>query len=229
MKLGAEPKKLAILGGLLALAGIVYFINSSSDPSPAPARTAAPAAALPMPPAEAVNATPPPRREATGRGSLNEFKPAVKRVSDPSKIDPSLRLDLLAKVQSVTLEGGRRNIFQLSTPPVPQPKEPVKPIPGGIAKIDPNRPPAAPPAAIPPAGPPPAPPINLKYYGYSSNKGDGNKRAFFLDGDDIIVAAEGETVKKRYRLIKIGINSVQMEDTVLKSTQTLPLIQEAAA
>ena len=31
MNLGAEPKKVAILGGLLAVAAITYYLNTSSD------------------------------------------------------------------------------------------------------------------------------------------------------------------------------------------------------
>ena len=79
-----------------------------------------------------------------------------------------------------------------------------------------------------PPAPPPPPPITLKYYGYSSARGDNRKHAFFLDGDDILVAAEGETVKKRYRVVRIGVNSVVMEDTQFKHEQTLPLQEEAA-
>jgi hypothetical protein len=79
-----------------------------------------------------------------------------------------------------------------------------------------------------PPPPPPPPPIMLKYYGYSSARGDNRKRAFFLDGDDILVAGEGEVVKKRYRVVRIGVNSVVMEDTQFKHEQTLPLQEEAA-
>jgi hypothetical protein len=139
-------------------------------------------------------------------------------------IDPTLRMDLLAKVQAVNIEGGRRNLFSAGAPPLPP--EPVvmarnKPIgPMGPQPAPP------PPQAVTPVTPPP-PPINLKYYGYSSAK-DNRKHAFFLDGDDILVAAEGETVKKRYRVVRIGVNSVVMEDTQFKHEQTLPLQEEAA-
>ncbi len=71
-------------------------------------------------------------------------------------------------------------------------------------------------------------PINLKYYGYSTKRTDGEKKAFFLDGEDIIVASEGEIIKKQYKLVRIGTTSVQMEDTTSKTTQTLPLQPEAA-
>ena len=63
----------------------------------------------------------------------------------------------------------------------------------------------------------------MKYYGYSSPRATNRKRAFFLDGEDIIVASEGELIKRRYRLVKIGVNSVTVEDTQFNSEQTLPL------
>jgi hypothetical protein len=139
-------------------------------------------------------------------------------------IDPELRLDLLAKVQAVNIEGGRRNLFAVGAPPLPpEPNVPVKKD-TQVAQMGPQPPPAPPPP--PPA--PQAPPITLKYYGYSSARGDNRKHAFFLDGDDILVAAEGETVKKRYRVVRIGVNSVVMEDTQFKHEQTLPLQEEAA-
>src|ERR1022692_1889198 len=81
-----------------------------------------------------------------------------------------------------------------------------------VAQMGPQLPPGPPPAPPPPQ----APPITLKYYGYSSARGDNRKHAFFLDGEDILVAAEGETVKKRYRVVRIGVNSVVMEDTQFK-------------
>jgi hypothetical protein len=43
------------------------------------------------------------------------------------------------------------------------------------------------------------------------------------------VAAEGELIKKRYRLVQINVNSVIMEDTEFKNNrQTLVIQQEQA-
>jgi hypothetical protein len=169
------------------------------------------------------------RRRASRTGE--EFRPSLKPKSpeervDPMTIDPTLRLDLLAKVQAVELQGGNRNLFQFSTaPPPPLPKEPVVPVktPQQVAKEQAQKA-----AEAGPPKPPPPPPITLKYYGYSSLRGDSRKRAFFLDGDDILVAGEGELVKKRYKVVRIGVNSVVMEDTQFKHEQTLPLLAEAA-
>jgi hypothetical protein len=42
------------------------------------------------------------------------------------------------------------------------------------------------------------------------------------------MAAEGETLKRRYRVVRINPTSVVMEDTEVKKQQTLPLAEEAA-
>ena len=164
---------------------------------------------------------------------MGTFHPRVRepRLEDRpnlATIDPTLHLELLAKVQKVPPQGGTRNLFQFSTAaaapvtPIKLPKE---------AKIAINKPPVTAPVVPPgPPKPPPPPPINLKYYGYSSVRGgDGKKRAFFLDGDDIIVAGENEMIKRRYKVVRIGVNSVQVEDTQYSNTQTLPLQEEGVA
>ena len=145
---------------------------------------------------------------------------------DPTTIDPTLRLDLLAKVQSVNLEGGGRNLFQFSAPPAPPlPKEEPKLMPKVGPKPPPSKEQAEKAKPADPPKPPPAP-INLKYYGYSATRPNGLKTAFFLDGDDILVAAEGETLRRRYKIVRIGVNSVVVEDMESKHQQTLPLQEE---
>jgi hypothetical protein len=224
MKIGAaDRKKIAILGGLLLVLAWFLFSNSGSD-MPQPARSPARAAAKPDPvdsaiaqPASDTRPRPPLRPES--RGLTLSFKD--KRV-DATTADPTLRLDLLAKVQGVNLEGGERNLFQFGA--VPMPKTPEPKI---IPKTSPMPAPAeaAKPAEPPP--PPPPPPIPLKFYGYASNSRPGAKRAFFLQGDEIVVAAEGELIQKRYKVVRIGINSCVVEDTQFKHEQTLPLEEQA--
>jgi hypothetical protein len=238
MKLGADRKKLEMyfLGVLVLGGGYLFYSNVLSGPSnPEPGRPSQSAARPGPAPAFAAPVSGPqgtPRRPAASSRSSEEFRPSLKpkrpedRV-DPMSIDPTLRLDLLAKVQAVNIEGGRRNLFAAGAAPLPP--EPLVPVKGAgrrdrqAAVIGPEPLPGPPPAPLAPQ----APPITLKYYGYSSAH-DNRKRAFFLDGDDILVAAEGETVKKRYRVVRIGINSVVMEDTQFKHEQTLPLQEEAA-
>lgn len=234
MKLGGDRKKLMLLGGLVLFGAYLFYSNVLSDSAPRETGKRSSGALThtsPQPPAaQEFTAEPAPvRRASASSRSSDEFRPSLKRRPEdriePMSIDPTLRTDLLAKVQGVNLQGGNRNLFQFGAPPPPPlPKEPpieVKRM-QELAKEE-----AAKKAALPPP-PPPPPPITFKYYGYSSARGDTRKRAFFLDGDEILVAAEGEMVKKRYKVVRIGVNSVVMEDTQFKHEQTLPLQAEAA-
>jgi hypothetical protein len=89
--------------------------------------------------------------------------------------------------------------------------------------------PADPPPQPPPP-PPTAPPIPLKFYGFTSpglGQAKGPRRAFFLDGEDILVASEGETLKARYKVIRIGVTSATLEDVQFKQQQTIPIVPDA--
>jgi len=91
--------------------------------------------------------------------------------------------------------------------------------------IGPKRPPDPPPPPAPVVIP--EPPIQLKYYGLSTVVRSGKRTGFFMDGDDTpLVAAEGELVKRRYRVIRLTAKSVQVEDTEGKRTVTLPITEE---
>lgn len=220
--LGAEPKKLAALAGLVLVAAYFYFSNSSPS-SPEPVRhipgTAAVSNVVTTPGTRAA------RRgaDSANRDSLADWRPSVKRKKDfdPTRVDPTLKLALLDKVREVPLEGGERSLFDFSQEPV---KEAVVKIANTGKKGMP--PPPGPVIAVAPAAPavPTAPPVPLKFYGFVS--ATETRRAFFLDGDDIVVASEGDVIKKRYKVVRIGINSAVIEDEQFKSQQTLALVQE---
>ena len=226
---GAEPKKIAILVGLGAIAGYFYFSNSNSGGSttPAPASTVQ-TAAIPR-----VTGRPGGRAavRVTQKGlnqTTREFKPSFKFTGiDPSNIDPTLHLNLLAKLQDVKVEAGARSLFEIGKEPATVVKA-NEPPPIAVTKppVGPQKPPDPP----PPPPDPKAPPIPLKFYGFVNPSKATNKRAFFLDGEDIIIAGEGDMVKKRYKIVRIGVNSAVVEDTQFKSNnqQTLPLEAEMA-
>jgi hypothetical protein len=229
----ADKRNIIILSVLLVIAAVVLYINVFSGDSPAPMATApASQAAAPVP----ITTTGPATRRNPNHTSVAEFKPRLgparpeDRV-DPATIDPTLRLDLLAKVQSVEPEQTNRNIFQYgAAPPPPAAAKPVV-LPKNTPKIAMNAPPP-PPAR--PAGPvtppiPTAPPMTFKYYGFKTSKVSGRRQAFLLDGDDIIIAGENESVKGgRYRIVRIGPTTITIEDTQFKANQTLTLQEEAA-
>ncbi len=230
MKVGAEPKKVAILIGLGVVAAYLVSRNLFSGGGTAavtpPGGSAAPVAltrlaetGLPAQPERgAVRAT---------RRSLEEFRPSLRprraeEAPDLSAIDPRLRLDLLARLQQVPMEGGDRSLFDFGAAPLPEKPEP---------KILPKEPVAeAPPVDTRPkeeARTPPPPPIPLRFYGFTMAGRQGPRRAFFLDGEEIYVASEGEIVKQRYKIVRIGVSTAVVEDIESKSQQTLPLVAEA--
>ena len=235
MKLGAEKerKKVVFLVVLTGAAAYLLYTNvfssapgSGSGASPG-AGAPRPATAGARPKAALPSAAPASSGRAASRRTSQEFRPAWKRKTavDTSNIDPKLRLDLLAKVQAVEIGPAERNLFQFGAAAAPAlPKEPRPIIPKTLEQIRREQE-----AAAAATVPPPPPPIPLKYYGYTAQRVDGHKRAFFLDGDDIFVAAEGDMVKRRYKIVRIGINSAVVEDTQLNNTQTLPLLAEESA
>jgi hypothetical protein len=231
MNLGTEPKKIAVLGGLVLVGGYVFYSNVLSGPETGKPKTVEQPVA--QAPGASIVAGRGPASRKTARIRTETFQPKLPiRPEDRpnyATVDPTLRLDLLAKVQAVEPEGVGRSLFQFSGAPPAEVKLPdVGPIHPKQRMVGPQ-PPPPPPAPPAKAVEAPPPPITLKFYGYSTPRADGQKRAFFLDGDDIFVAAEGEMVKKRYRVVQIGVNSVIMEDTQYKNNrQTLILQQEQA-
>jgi hypothetical protein len=47
---------------------------------------------------------------------------------------------------------------------------------------------------------------------------------FLSKGEDIFIAKEGQIIDRRYRILKIGPNSVEVEDVLTNNRQTLPLV-----
>lgn len=231
---GAEPKKVAILCGLLAVAAYLLYTNFRGD-SPAPAAPvvrSAPVQPAPAPaaPGPDVRRAQPPGSRGAERTASQEFRPSLKPRRpedrpDPAAIDPALRLDLLARLQTVKLEGGHRSLFEFSQPRPKTPEVKITPKPAAAVQASNGGiPPAAPkPEAAPPK---PPPPITLKFYGFIHPLKGGPKRAFFLDGEEIHVAAEGEMIKKKYKVVRIGTNSAVLEDVEHQHQQTLVLEEQ---
>ena len=128
---------------------------------------------------------------------------AKPRVMLAHSLDPTLRFDLLKASEDVTYKGNGRNIFSSAAPP-PDIPAPVTPVVQG-----------------PPPTPPP-PRIDLKFYGFEGGK-TGSKRIFLLKGEDIFLAKEGDIVDRRYKILHVGANSVEVQDVLTNNTQTIYL------
>ncbi len=232
-QLGSESKgKIAVLGGLGLV--LVYLVwsnvfsgGSSTQPAPAPqAHAVSPYAQVPPDgPPPTASAEPARKANAPHSSGLEDFKPSMKRArllaKDPTQVDPTLRLDLLARLQNAKFEGDMRSLFEFSQAALPPIKEPKQIHPGPVRAFGPQ--PLPPPQVY---VPPPPPAIPLKFYGFVNPLRPDVKSAFFLDGEDIIVASEGQTIRNRYRIIRIGVNSAVVEDLQYKNQQPLPLVAE---
>ena len=238
MKLGADPRQMKLLG-VLGLA-LIYFVYDSFFSGPTenttPAKRSAPIAATPRPGGTG-NALPPPTIAKRGR-MAQDFRPSMRprtdEVRDPATIDPSLQMDLLDRLRKVTYTGAGRNLFEFGSAAPAAPTTPDPKIIPGRKPEPPKRMAAVYPQWPPPPAPPPppkprAPAITMKYYGFVSNGASrtGPRRGFFLDGEEIIVVAEGETIKNRYKVLRIGLTSAEMQDiNFADDRQQLPLVEE---
>jgi hypothetical protein len=222
IRLNFDPKFL--IAGLVVIAGLLYWVNSGGD-NEVPTTPASRSAVNPPPP---VTPNAPRRTSSAARRAANpgsERSVLAIRAVDGSRgdIDPTLRLDLLRRLRSVEQGKIGRSIFEIGSapvaatmPPIKAPKIPVTPV-------------VAPPVA---STVPQQPQVNipLKYYGYAKpeEKTELN-RGLFLDGDNVLVAAEGQTVKGRYLVVELTPNSARLEDTQVKQGQTLPVMPQAQA
>ena len=88
--------------------------------------------------------------------------------------------------------------------------EPKAPPPAPTPVAAPPPPIDAPKAGpVVPAGPPPLPPIQLKFIGMLE-RADGVKWAALTDGKNVMQGKDGDIIDGRYRIVKIGTESVEL-------------------
>lgn len=200
MKLGAENRTATMVAIALMVIAVFMIVRMWSGGGH-PAAAANPA---PVQPGAAAVPTP-----ARGRRAARGSRGAARNAPSNSAVtlDPRLRLDLLKLSEDTEYKGAGRNIFRAEAE---IPKEIASAIKPGPMPVP------------PPTGPPPPPPINLKFVGFASGTGEPT-RVFLTQGDDIFVAAEGEIVNRRYKVLRINPNSVEIEDVLGNNRQTIPL------
>ena len=115
-------------------------------------------------------------------------------------------------------EAAERNLFRFKPKaPPPPPATAVRPV--------------APPAPVVPAGPPPGPPpppplapITLKFIGIVEAPEHGEKIAVLSDGRNApFYGKEGAIIEGRYRILKIGVESVELAYADGRGRQTIRL------
>lgn len=218
VRIGVDPK--ILVGGLIVAAALLFWYNSRGDEQSAPAPAVHQQAAETSVPATRRRLSTVRRRAITNdRGTLR-LRPV-----DPTRgdVDPTLRLDLLARLQSVQPAGSTRSLFEVG--PAPQTVAASSQIHGPI--ITPG---ALPVPGAHGIGTPAVATVEipLKYYGFAKPMGTGeSNRGFFMDGDNVLVGSEGEVLKNRYLVVALTPNSARLEDVQMKQGQTLQVVPEA--
>lgn len=143
---------------------------------------------------------------APARGAQQAAGPPAAAPVAPVKLDA-----LLAARQE---PGDReRNPFRYQPKAAPPPPKPVL-MPEPTA-TDAPRPPV-------PTGPPPLPPIPLKFIGILE-RANGEKWAVLSDGKVTMHGRDGDIVDGRYRIVKIGAESIELTYADGKGRQVVRL------
>lgn len=200
MKVGAEDRKKAAIAGALMVAALLLvvrmlLVDSGPSASAPPSFDQSGATA-----AQSVRANP--RRLAKGK----------KQQTATSNLDPRLRLDLLKSSEDVRYAGTGRNIFlSQEEAPIPKPVSDPRLDKGKMTQTQP-----------PP--PPPPPPIELRFFGFANKPGQP-RRVFLAKGQDVFIAGEGDIVDRRYKVLRIGPTSIELQDVLNNNRQSIPITQ----
>jgi hypothetical protein len=124
-----------------------------------------------------------------------------------------VKLELLHGERTALDEADRNPFrFEAKAPPPPPPR-PVSP-PRDLS--------VAPPVVS--SGPPPPPPIPVRYIGWAEAAAGGKKVAWFADGrGNQFQGTEGDILEGRYKILRIGPDSVELAYLDGRGRQTIRL------
>jgi hypothetical protein len=199
VKLGIENRNKVIFAGALLVVALLLggrFVASLFVGSSS--------AAAPV--VSSTAASPPDTLELPTKSKV---RGGIKKTVSGHSLDPTLRFDLLKVSEETKYEGTGRNIFRAFVPPPPPVIVPV----ATDRQAGPQLPPQ----------PPPPPPIDLKFYGFAISKPGEGKRIFLLHDEDVFIAKEGDIVDRRYKVVHISPNAVEILDVLSNNRQSIPL------
>ncbi len=150
-----------------------------------------------------------PRAAATSARSTTDARKTPNAVTAPDVHLESLKIDRPRPVET------ERNLFRFKPKAPPPPPPSMRPT-GPIV--------TAPAVPMAPPGPPPPPAITLKFIGIIEPGRGKPKLAVLSDGQGPpLVGWEGGTVGGRYRILRIGIESIEMSYLDGRGRQTIRL------
>jgi hypothetical protein len=147
-----------------------------------------------------------PATDPAAAGGAGARRPAAARAEDKA---PDVHLEAL-DAERPAPEDVSRNLFTFGRPVAPTPED--RPAAGPL--------PAPRPAAPTAAG---APPIPLKFIGVMTVPGQAKKVAILRDDRGVYHGAEGEIIEGRYKILRIGEESIEMSYLDDSGRQTIRL------
>jgi len=143
--------------------------------------------------------------------------PAVRRPQSVSVGALDVHLKALDAEHSKPADASR-NLFRFKPKPLPPPPPPAA-RPTGPRQIEPPPTPAGPPP------PPPLPPITLKFIGLVQTADKTQRLAVFSDGRGGVpmYGKEGDIIDGRYRIVRIGAESIELTYLDGRGRQTIRL------
>src|SRR5215204_2808061 len=194
--MATERRRQLILAALVVvLLSVIYRLWTATAPAPAAASN------------RSAGSAPAARSQPAGRGGRGTG------ADDPTGITaPDVHLESLngERLKPTT----ERNLFRFRPKAPPPPPEPPRP-----PVIATNPVPTVPTAT----GPPPPPPITLKFLGIVDSPTRGMKIAALSDGRNTFHGVEGDIIEGRYRILKIGVESIEIAYVDGRGRQTIRL------
>lgn len=129
--------------------------------------------------------------------------------------NPQLHNDRIEAARKTEYRSTGRNIFVTQAAPPPVVAQQAK----KQDPVGPQQEPPPPPLTLPP---------NMRFFGYGTVPNGTSRRAFFTDGEDVYVVAEGDLLLNRFRILKIGNASLEFEEISSGRRGTAPLEEQAA-
>ena len=156
-----------------------------------------------------------------GAGPTPSNRPGARPEQKPVPVVVDVKLELL-QTEHDPLDAPERNLFRFKPkpPPAPPPRAVAStPKPGDAAASGPV------PVPVPmPTGPPPPPPIALKFIGILDAPGQSPKVAILSDTrGNVFHGKEGAIIEGRYKVLKIGVESVELSYVDGRGRQTIRL------
>jgi hypothetical protein len=152
-----------------------------------------------------------------GAAPATAVTPAGKRGAAAAGNVPAIDLERL-KAQHAASLAGRRDIFRFGPPPTlaPRPEQHAE-----------NRQPLAtlPPVTMPPVTVPPspsAPMMNVKYIGSLENRQGLRVAVLLTDRQEVLTGQTGEVVANRFKIVKIGYESIDIQDLGSDRVRRIP-------